>query len=276
MGNKNKKYGKQGDRTDSRNREIEAWEHTKRHICQHPNLQRQRGTTPPFCIRYLFNAIPLPSPDALPLPRRAGAIRVENNNTFSAAQDLAKQFPGESIAVLNMASDARPGGGVAGGARTQEENLARRSNLIEMLDESCYPLPPTALLYSPRVTVFKGADYALLSNPFECTVISCAALRHPTLDVNGRYFPADRNAMAAKVRSIVHVAAAHGVRHLVLGAFGCGAFGNPPEQVATLFSECLIRDGLRAHFETIIFAVLVTRPDEQINLMSFVHGVGKG
>lgn len=271
MGGKerNKKYGKQLDKGDSRNREIEAWEHTRRYICQHPELQRRRGTDPPFCIRYVFNAIPLPSPDALPLPRRAGAIAVENNNSFSAAQALVQQHPGETVAVLNMASDAKPGGGVARGARAQEENLARRSNLVEMLDESHYPLPPMSLLYSPRVTVFKGADYALLSRPFECAVISCAALRHPPLDASGFYAPAQRNAMAAKVRSIVHVAIAHGVRHLVLGAFGCGAFGNPPEQVATLFAECLIRDGLRAHFDTVHFAVLVTRPDEQINLLAF-------
>ncbi|KAJ7788078.1 hypothetical protein B0H14DRAFT_2950224 [Mycena olivaceomarginata] len=35
-------------------------------------------------------------------------------------------------------------------------------------------------------------------------------------------------------------------RRLVLGAFGCGAFGNPPAEVAQLFRRVLLgRDGNR-------------------------------
>ena len=55
---------------------------------------------------------------------------------------------------------------------------------------------------------------------------------------------------------------------MVLGAFGCGAFRNPPEVVAKLFKEAVDDFGLL--FETIEFAVYHT-PRETNNYDSFVN-----
>jgi hypothetical protein len=45
------------------------------------------------------------------------------------------------------------------------------------------------------------------------------------------------------------------VQALVLGAFGCGAFKNPPELVSGIFKNILKNEGYKEHFSKIVFAV---------------------
>jgi uncharacterized protein (TIGR02452 family) len=52
-----------------------------------------------------------------------------------------------------------------------------------------------------------------------------------------------------------------GLRRLVLGAWGCGVFRNPPGMVAAAFAEHLGPEGtFRSRFEHVIFAVLDRAP----------------
>ena len=44
-----------------------------------------------------------------------------------------------------------------------------------------------------------------------------------------------------RIRRILTVAAAQGHTHLVLGAFGCGVFGNDPVMIADTFMDELTR-----------------------------------
>ena len=53
---------------------------------------------------------------------------------------------------------------------------------------------------------------------------------------------------------------------LILGAFGCGAFANPPEIVAKVFKEALEIYG--KYFETVEFAVYCAE-EETRNYMIF-------
>jgi uncharacterized protein (TIGR02452 family) len=52
---------------------------------------------------------------------------------------------------------------------------------------------------------------------------------------------------------VLRVAAAHGHRELVLGAWGCGVFGNDPAEVAQVFAETLAAS---PWFDLVVFAVL--------------------
>jgi uncharacterized protein (TIGR02452 family) len=54
---------------------------------------------------------------------------------------------------------------------------------------------------------------------------------------------------------VLGVAAAHGHRSLVLGAWGCGVFGNDPAEVASLFGMAL-EGPFAGAFEAVVFAVL--------------------
>lgn len=51
------------------------------------------------------------------------------------------------------------------------------------------------------------------------------------------------------------MAAANGADNLVLGAFACGAFNNPPDLVAESFRYYLVDKGYRDYFKRVVFAI---------------------
>ena len=174
--------------------------------------------------------------------------------------------------VLNMASYKNPGGGVINGSAAQEENLFRRTNLFYSLYQfahysESYKIPkhpvfsyPMGLLdgiYSKDITVFRGSEkngYYLLSSPFKVSIISVSAMKRPELECGKIKYDVDLNMNRHKIRLILQTAYEQGHTDLVLSAFGCGAYGNPPEQIAQLFKELL--DGeYKGYFREIVFAI---------------------
>ncbi|KAI2776270.1 hypothetical protein F4815DRAFT_485013 [Daldinia loculata] len=83
-------------------------------------------------------------------------------------------------------------------------------------------------------------------------VASAAMIRIPEIEVDeesgfARYASAtDRELAVRKMRAVLRVFAAKGVRRVVLGAWGCGAYGNPVGEIAKAWRKVLIggsRDG---------------------------------
>ena len=62
--------------------------------------------------------------------------------------------------------------------------------------------------------------------------------------------------LTARIRRIFEIAIANGNEVLILGAFGCGAFRNPPEIVAKVFNN-VMQDYL-CYFDVIEYAVYHT------------------
>ena len=62
--------------------------------------------------------------------------------------------------------------------------------------------------------------------------------------------------LTKRIRRIFEIAVANGNEVLILGAFGCGAFRNPPEIVAKVFNA-VMQDYLR-YFDVIEYAVYHT------------------
>lgn len=48
-----------------------------------------------------------------------------------------------------------------------------------------------------------------------------------------------------KIKSILKIGLVNGHDSIVLGAFGCGAFGNPPKHIAALFEKVNIQPAYR-------------------------------
>lgn len=154
----------------------------------------------------------------------------------------------ERVALLNMANRSTPGGGFRGGAGAQEENLMRRSNYFESIEDRGdlvqggaasrrYPLPLEGCIVSQRVCFFRGAEargYPFLSEPLFFGVVACAALSRPRL-VGAELCQEDAQTTLNKMRCILYAAFSQGYDGVVLSAFGCGAFRNPPSHIAALF-----------------------------------------
>jgi len=173
--------------------------------------------------------------------------------------------------VLNMASYKNPGGGVVNGSAAQEENIFRRTNLFKSLYQFVpyggnygiekhptfgYPLLGLDGIYSKDVTVFRGSEkngYYLLNSPFNISVISVCAIKRPELK-DGKIGEHDLKLNTQKIKTIFNIAIENGHTDLVLSAFGCGSYGNPPEQIAKIFKD-LLDNEYRDYFNNIVFAI---------------------
>lgn len=172
------------------------------------------------------------------------------------------------VAVLNLASERSAGGGWQNGALAQEEALCYRSSLYLSLHKSYYPLPSLSAIYSPSVLIIRDAmsrNHTLLSPPEQpgnlpvTSVISVAALRHPALTADGKKYKNEgqRAETKRKIRLTLRLAALKGHTKLVLGALGCGVFGNPPKEVAECFLEVMReKEFLGGWWEEIVFAIM--------------------
>jgi uncharacterized protein (TIGR02452 family) len=128
------------------------------------------------------------------------------------------------------------------------------------LEEKQYPLPVNhGAIYSPSISVFRASEdknYEFLDEVFPIDVITIAALKDPELDAKGHMTTWAKNITKEKIRTMFNLALYWENDSIVLGAFGCGAFANPPEDVATLFKEVLNEPEYKDKFEKIVFAVL--------------------
>ena len=61
--------------------------------------------------------------------------------------------------------------------------------------------------------------------------------------------------LTGRIRNILEVAAAQDADILVLGAFGCGAFNNPPALVADVFRGFLVSREYGRYFRKVLFAI---------------------
>ena len=57
---------------------------------------------------------------------------------------------------------------------------------------------------------------------------------------------------------------------LVLSAWGCGAFGNPPEEIARLFMEELSRPRVYRRLRKVVFAILDDDRTNNFEVFSYV------
>ncbi|UUU26495.1 TIGR02452 family protein [Streptomyces sp. DSM 40750] len=196
-------------------------------------------------------------------------IEVTGESSLEAARRLtAPDASAAPVAVLNFSSARNPGGGYLNGAQAQEEALCRASALYTCVREARAfydhhrthrdPFYTDRVIHSPAVPVFRDDRGTLLDTPYTAGFLTSAA---PNASVVRRTVPERApelpRALAARAERVLETAVAHGYRRLVLGAWGCGVFGNDPTQVAAAF-RALLTDGGRfeGDFEHVVFGVL--------------------
>jgi uncharacterized protein (TIGR02452 family) len=206
------------------------------------------------------------TPDSVPhVAGAAGAphtaLSIDNVDCIEMA--LTLQTEGLNPVVLNLSDDRDAGGCIDLGSGAQEESIWRRTAVCATQLQSFYPLKCEAI-YSPSVLVLRRPErefyvwYAEAERP-RVSFIACPAIKMPQWvasaeEPDGDLGLRDKMELGKRLRLILRVAAAKGHDSVVLGAMGCGAWGNPPRAVARVFAAVLPEfDGV---FKKIVIAIL--------------------
>lgn len=218
-------------------------------------------------------------------------IVVIDQDCLEAAEDELKKGA-KKVAVLMFASPLEPGGAMLDGNNGQEEDLCRRSdifgfmwdqshfttstlfyNLVDLkgahqVDPEYEKMTNNKMIHVPQVTVFrsgKNKEYKMLEHPFEVGMLVSPALDQPKYEKINEELQYKRKEDEEQLRKLIvtqlKVSYEENYDTVVLGAFGCGAFYNPPELIAKFYKE-IIDTHFRGAFKKIIFAILDDRARE--------------
>lgn len=169
-------------------------------------------------------------------------------------------------AVLNFASYKSPGGLFLEGSSAQEESLCHESTLYNVISSDAFKdyyehnnqhknraLYLNRALYSPDI-VFEsykcdGTTSAL------CDVITCAAPNYTAAKKYNTVDLTENNAILKnRIDFVLSIAVSNYVNTLILGAYGCGVFGQNPTTVASIFKD-LLNTKYKGYFDTVVFAI---------------------
>ena len=209
-------------------------------------------------------------------------VSFEENLTLIAAFRFVDA--GKKTAILSFANPIEPGGGVLRGANAQEEYLCRASNLyncltspqakpyydyhnflLKMNQFNSMFLGSDRIIYSPDVVFFKE-DYQFVPE-CECSPTQEYTDKWRQLDVitcSAPFFSSSKfilpdgdlyHLFRKRIRNIFEAAISNNICSLVLGAFGCGAFHNPPMVVSKAFQDTLQEECYSHAFSDVVFAV---------------------
>lgn len=197
---------------------------------------------PDKVIKYTSSASSVSAAGAAVVSSIPSVITVHKDDTLDFAISI------EDPLVLIFADENSPGGCIDSGNGMQEESLFRRSALFRCLDRKYYPLGPLEAIYCKNVPVIRMSEQ--LNNEripvVYCSFIASACIKYPS--PNGMTSE-EKTLMATKINQILDIAIINGHTNVILGAWGCGAFGCDPRQIAQLFKESISKyTGLRIYF----------------------------
>ncbi len=188
-----------------------------------------------------------------------GKITLEASDSVSAILKAAESCE-RPMAALNFSSFKNPGGGFIGGSRAQEECLCHESflyNVLSQMTEKFYDWNnrnTNRTLYLNRGMYTPGVVFIRDGKRAACDVITCAAPNFSAAHRNQNVSREENSkALRGRIRFVLDIAAENRVRTLILGAYGCGVFGQDAGEVARIFKEYL-ENGYKC-FERVIFAI---------------------
>lgn len=200
-------------------------------------------------------------------PGRVTEQVVINEDVVSVLFMVSKKAPKNNIAVLNFADFYMPGGLLRKGILSQEESLCWHSNLYNVLEDERdnYYLDnytkqswySSKGFYDDRALFSKDVWFlAEEGDLFQANVISCSApnrslwmesVQNGSLSL----LEADTintKAITNRITLIKDICMENDITHIVLGAWGCGVFGQDPEMVARIFKEVFTNSGIACFY----------------------------
>lgn len=207
---------------------------------------------------YVFKLPPLEK-------KEKGVIEIRNETTIRAALRMVVEEGKKNVCALNFANAFHPGGGVLHSANAQEESICRSSalyySLIQKNDFYEYHkeidtnIASNYLIFSPDCPTWKIDNLEVLDHPFLVSYVTSAAVHN----FNAQSREEIKMIHDERIKAILCCAICNGVKNIILGAFGCGAFRNSPEDVSQSFKHWLIDENLKDYFESISFSIIERR-----------------
>lgn len=209
-------------------------------------------------------------------PELQGNIKVINQRTL---QNISQY---DNLAILNFASATNPGGGVTRGANAQEESICRITNLYFCLNQEKFIKEfyeyhkslrsgkyTDRIIYSPNIVMIKSdnknSNILQKKDRIFFDVITCAAPNLNSVNLTEKELLL---LLKQRIKNILNVAIENKRQNIILGAFGCGVFKNPPNIVSRAFKEILIDEKYRYFFDNVIFSIITSDSNIE-NLKSF-------
>lgn len=180
------------------------------------------------------------------------------------------------VCGLNFANGSAVGGGYKNGATAQEEDLCRRipglyTSLYNAAREDFYPFGPPSctradghngysdVLWTPDVVLAREGEslgYKLLpeKRQVQVSIVSAAApnlsfAQTPEVHDDALVYNTIKTILLAPIQQNENI------QVIVLGAWGCGAFGGDPSRISDLFCHALFNDKLGRLYEEVLFAI---------------------
>lgn len=185
----------------------------------------------------------------------APIVGLSDNDSVSA---LFEDTTIGKVALLNFASYRNPGGNFLGGSSAQEEALCHESFLYNVLSEmkEYYAYNGehrNRSLYTNRALYTPGVVFGHDGRQKSCDVLTCAS---PNLKAAREHYnvtPAENEqVLRERIHFIKEVLEDNGPETAILGAFGCGAFGQDARIVAKIMLEEFART---KNIRKIVYAV---------------------
>jgi len=197
---------------------------------------------------------------------------IVEKDTFASAVDMwdvqlsLSPNANPNIMVVNFANNYTAGGGYDHGCIAQEEDLFRCSDLPRSLGQlntsTYYPINEVCnddtspfqvrAIFTPQCRILRRrSDYAFYTEEqyrkYKVSVCSIAAFNcgdqrdrrafesTTTCQLSNWGYAATKS----RIRLMFQMAAQKNVHTLIVGAFGCGVFRNPPAEIITLFNNVM-------------------------------------
>ncbi len=172
----------------------------------------------------------------------------ENTIKTTTIQAVIDRAGHGNITALNFANAMYAGGAYVLGGNAQEESLCRASMLYYTIRNQkdyyrrnrLHILPDytDTMIYSENVPVIRNENGKLLEKPVLCNFITSPAVNRTF----AKFMFSDKkinNIMYSRIKKIIMLALEKKTDILILGAFGCGMFGNRRETVFPIFEEII-------------------------------------
>ena len=190
--------------------------------------------------RYIADFTPVP------LTREAPFVLSESVQKLTTVECIL-QNRGKRVLALNFANALFAGGAYSMGGNAQEESICRASLLYYTIREErefyannrkrLSALYTDGMIFSENVPIIRDGSGALLDERMTADLITCPAVnRHELLPWQRK--SADE-VMERRIEKIVSFMQSQSPDVMVLGAFGCGAFGNKREIILPYFEAAI-------------------------------------